>query len=94
MTFVRIEMVRRTPILWTGLTQGIFQVPVIAVFTKYDQFRRNIKFKLEDQHRDQGLLNSEAESVFNQHYLAGLGGPPPFIRLEGEVFNNHERVLC
>jgi hypothetical protein len=88
-------MVHRTPILWNGLTQGIFQVPVIALFTKYDQFRRNIKFKLEDQHRDQeAKLDAEVERAFNQHYLAGLTWPSPFIRLEGEVFNNHERVLC
>ena len=28
------------------------QVPVIAVFTKYDQFKRDMKIKLEDQYRD------------------------------------------
>jgi hypothetical protein len=62
---------------------------VIAVFTKYDQFRRNIKIKLEDQHRDQETqLDAEVESVFNLHYLANLTGPPPFIRLESEVFGN------
>jgi hypothetical protein len=62
---------------------------VIAVFTKYDQFRRDIKIKLEDQHCEQEAeLDAEVESVFNQHYLASLTGPPPFIRLESEVFNN------
>jgi hypothetical protein len=61
------------------------------VFTKYDQFRRNIKFKLEDQSRDQETqLDIEVESVFNQHYLAGLTGPPPFIRLESKVPNNQQ----
>jgi len=59
-------------------------VPVIAVFTKYDQFRRNIGIKLEDQHRDPSLLDAEVENVFNEHYMAGLTGPPspPFVRLE------------
>jgi len=59
-------------------------VPVIAVFTKYDQFRRNIGIKLEDQQRDPSLLDAEVESVFNEHYMAGLPGPPspPFVRLE------------
>jgi hypothetical protein len=62
---------------------------VIAVFTKYDQFRRNIKFKLEDQYGDPDTqLDDEVESVFNQHYTARLTGPPPFIRLESEVFND------
>jgi hypothetical protein len=70
------------------------QVPVIAVFTKYDQFRRDIKIKLEDQHRDPSLLDAEVESAFNEHYLAGLAGPPPFIRLESEDFDDHQDMYC
>ena len=62
-----------------------FQVPVIAVFTKYDQFKRDIKMKLEDEGRDPDMnLNVEVESIFNKHYLARLDGPPPFICLESE----------
>ena len=58
---------------------------MIAVFTKYDQFKRNIKMKLEDEDRDpERYLDSEAENIFKQHYLASLNGPPPFIRLESE----------
>ena len=61
------------------------QVPVIAVFTKYDQFKRDIKMKLEDEGRDSEMdLNAEVEKIFNQHYLADLNGPPPFIRLESK----------
>jgi hypothetical protein len=67
---------------------------VIAVFTKYDQFRRNIRIKLEDQNRDLALLDAEAESIFNEHYLANLRGPPPFIRLESEVLNNYRDMYC
>jgi hypothetical protein len=63
---------------------------VIAVFTKYDQFRRDTMIKLEDQHRDPALLDSELERIFNEQYLAGLTGPPPFIRLESEDFNNQQ----
>jgi len=58
-------------------------VPVIAVFTKYDQFRRNIMMKLEDQHRDPALLNHEMERTFGEHYLANLGRSAPFVHLEG-----------
>ena len=62
-----------------------FQVPVIAVFTKYDQFKRDVKMKLEDEGRDQEMdLNTEVENIFNEHYLGGLNGPPPFICLESE----------
>ena len=58
---------------------------MIAVFTKYDQFKRNIKMKLEDEDRDPKIyLDAEAENIFKQHYLDSLSGPPPFIRLESE----------
>ena len=64
-----------------------FQVPVIAVFTKYDQFKRNIKMTLEDKGCTlQTHLDIEVESVFNDHYLAHLGGTAPFVRLESEYF--------
>ena len=67
-----------------------FQVPVIAVFTKYDQFKYDVEMRLEDEGRDQEMdLNTEVENVFNQHYLANLDGCPPFIRLESE---DHEVV--
>ena len=62
-----------------------FQVPVIAVFTKYEQFKHDIKMRLEDEGCDQEVdLNAEVESIFNHNYLASLNGPPPFIRLESE----------
>ena len=60
-------------------------VPMIAVFTKYDQFKRNIKMKLEDEDRDPEIdLDAEAENIFQQHYLASFDRPPLFIRLESE----------
>jgi len=61
------------------------QVPVIAVFTKYDQFKRDVKMKLEDEACGPEMdLNAEVENIFNQHYLASLNGTPLFIRLESE----------
>jgi len=65
---------------------------VIAVFTKYDQFKREIRMKLEDQSRDTADLddNAEAEKVFKERYLANLRGPPlaPFVCLESKDFVN------
>jgi hypothetical protein len=61
---------------------------VIAVFTKYDQFRREIMMKLEDQHRDPALLSNEMERIFSKHFLANFKGRPPFVRLESEDFVN------
>ena len=77
-----------------------FQVPVIAVFTKQDQFKREIKMKLEDQLEDRdgdvpALHDAEVERIFNQHYLARLThltGPPPFIRLESEGLHDHSNM--
>ena len=65
----------------------IFQVLVIAVFTKYDQFKRNTKMKLVHEGRDPvAHFNTEVESVFNQYYLARISGHPPFVCLESEDF--------
>jgi hypothetical protein len=47
--------------------------------------------KLEDQHRDSWTnLDAEIESIFNQHFLASLMGPPPFIRLESEGYGGEQ----
>ena len=67
-----------------GSKWGIFQVPVIAVFTKYDQFKRNIKMKLEDENRDLALLDTEVENIFKGQYQAHLSGSPQYVCLESE----------
>jgi hypothetical protein len=59
---------------------------VIAVFTKYDQFRRNIKMKLEDQHRDLADIDDDVETIFNEQFLDKLKGSPLFVRLESKDF--------
>jgi hypothetical protein len=65
---------------------------VIAVFTKYDHFKRDVRFKLEDQGRDptnnSALLKTEVEKVFEEQYLANLKRSAPFVRLESENFVN------
>jgi hypothetical protein len=79
-------MVCQNTTLKLALTLEIFKVPVIAVFTKYDQFKCDIEMRLEDQHRDaKAHLDVEIDRVFNQEYLANLEGAPPYIRLESEV---------
>ena len=61
---------------------------MIAVFTKFDQFKRNIMIKLEDENRDQAELDAEVANLFRQHYLTSLSGSAPFVRLESEDFVN------
>jgi hypothetical protein len=68
-----------------------FLVPVIAVFTKRDQFKREVKMKLEDQHGgevDEEVVDREMEEIFNKYYMANLGEAPRFVCLESEDFTN------
>jgi hypothetical protein len=60
---------------------------MIAVFTKYDQFKRDVIIKLEDHGRDPGDLNDEMKRIFDKHYWANLGDPP-FVHLEGKGIVN------
>jgi hypothetical protein len=64
---------------------------VIAVFTKRDQFRREVVMKLEDKlgsKVDRALIDREMEEIFNKHFLAKLGKAPRFVCLESEYFTN------
>ena len=60
---------------------------MIAVFTKYEQFKFNIRMKLEDDDCPDWETEApeEAERIFQEHYLRDLGGNPHFVRLESEV---------
>ena len=61
-----------------------FQVPVIAVFTKYDQFRRNIEMDVSDypdKYLDSNVFQV-TEKQFQQHYLRPLGDGVSYVRLE------------
>jgi hypothetical protein len=66
---------------------------VIAVFTKYDQFKREIKMKLEDQDRDPAHVDDEVENIFNEQFLGNLKGSPLYVRLESKDFVTTQHVL-
>jgi GTPase SAR1 family protein len=60
-------------------------VPVIAVFTKYDQFLHNVEMHLVDYPNEYcpGITVSEAaEKQFQEHYLHPLGDAVRYVRLE------------
>ena len=64
-----------------------FQVPVIAVFTKYDQFLRNVKIDVLDD-PDKYLNRSVSEVAkeqFEEHYLHPLGEDVGYVQLESEL---------
>ena len=55
---------------------------MIVVFTKFDQFQRDIKMKLIDEGRNlETDLGAEVERIFERYYTREH---VPFIRLEGE----------
>ncbi|KAN0131255.1 hypothetical protein V8E53_010959 [Lactarius tabidus] len=59
-------------------------VPVIAVFTKYDQFRRNVEIDVSDdpnRYLDSNV-SQVAEERFQEHYLRPLGDDVKYVRLE------------
>ena len=63
-----------------------FEVPVIVVFTKYDQFLRNVKMDVLDEpekYPDRSVTEV-AEEVFQEHYLCHLGNDVGYVRLESE----------
>jgi hypothetical protein len=59
-----------------------FPVPVIAVFTKYDQFLRNVTMYLEDYGNPDDNLSDAVKSQFKEHYVAHLGEGVRFVQLE------------
>ena len=59
-----------------------FQVPVIAVFTKHDQFLRNVKIYLEDYGNPGDNVTDAAERLFKEYYLRHIGADARFVRLE------------
>lgn len=68
-----------------GLTCRVLQVPVIAVFTRFDQFKRDVGMMLQDEGRDPTDFHAEVERRFEHYYVASVGERVPFIRLESEV---------
>jgi len=63
------------------------------VFTKYDQFLRNVEIDMEDE--DPSIDLSEeakgkaAKELFEEHFLGPLGEGVPWVRMRGGF-----RVKC
>ncbi|KAH9052237.1 hypothetical protein EDB87DRAFT_1570526 [Lactarius vividus] len=77
-----VPMDNQRPQLDLKFFQNIFLVPVIAVFTKFDQFRRNVQIHLEDFGSPDDNVLDVMEKRFEEHYLRPLGGNVRFVRLE------------
>jgi hypothetical protein len=68
-----------------------FEVPIIVVFTKYDQFLRNVRMDVlddPDQYPDKSVPEV-AKEQFEENYLHPLGGGVEYVQLESEL-----QVIC
>ena len=84
-TFAPTRMVHRHEHWWLSLTRH-YEVPVIALFTKYDQFLFNVEMDVwDDPDKYPGEVSEEAEKRFQEHYLRPLGDKARYVRLESEV---------
>ena len=68
-----------------------FEVPIIVVFTKYDQFLYNVEMDVLDDPEEYSdrSISEVAEQVFQEHYLCSLGKDIGYVRLESEL-----QVIC
>ena len=67
---------------------------MIALFTKFEQFKLDIKMKLEDEHDfPKTSIDAEIGRVFKEHYLGSLSGTPPYICLESKDFVTAESIF-
>ncbi|KAN0127811.1 hypothetical protein V8E53_014367 [Lactarius tabidus] len=59
-------------------------VPVIVVFTKYDQFLRNVEMQVLDYPDDypDGNVTDAAGKLFREHYLDPLGDDVKYVQLQ------------
>ena len=76
-------MVRRYKHSWLYLTHH-FEVPVIVVFTKYEQFLFNVAMHLFDypnQYPDSDA-SEVAATLFQERYLRPIGNNITFVRLK------------
>ena len=74
-------MVHQCGALKWGLMYN-FEVPVIGMFMKYDQFKQNIQMELENHGDPDGLESAAPERWFWEHYLCHLANGARFMQLE------------
>ena len=61
-----------------------FEVPVIAVFTKHDQYLINVAMHLSDYPNEYpgANISEVADKLFQERYMLPLGNDIRFVRLE------------
>jgi hypothetical protein len=75
-----------------------FEVPIIVVFTKYDQFLHNVKMDMSDDpdiYLDRSV-SEVAKEQFQEHYLHPLGDNVRYVQLKSElqvIFSGHMLMI-
>ena len=87
-------MVRRYEYLPLYLTYH-FEVPVIVVFTKHDQFLRNVAMHMSDYPNEypDSNVSKVAETQFRERYLQPLGNDIRFVQLK-RGFRVNAKSVC
>lgn len=66
------------------------EVPLVAVFTKYDAFMHMMRCKVEDDDDGTGLpAENQAQTVFENEFLSRLDEKHKYVRLEGETLSGY-----
>ena len=73
---------------------ALLGVPVIVVFTKYDQFLRNVEMHLFDYPEEypDSDVSEVAKKQFREHYLDPLGDNIKYVRLESRFGSNIRNI--
>ena len=76
-----------------------FEVPVIVVFTKYDQLLNNIAMHMDDYpnsypDRSESEVAALAVKLFQEHYIHPLGDDIRYVQLESGYIDNADSVVC
>jgi hypothetical protein len=70
--------------MFTTISNTSLEVPIIVVFTKYDQFLRNVEMQVLDYPEEylDGNVSEAAGKLFQEHYLDPLGDDVKYVQLE------------
>ena len=85
--------------IFVTVFDALLEVPVIVVFTKYDQFLRNVEMHLFDYPEDypDSDVSEAAKKQFREHYLDPLGDNVKYVRLESRfrvIYKDYILMLC
>ena len=76
--------------IFMTVSNALLEVPVIVVFTKYDQFLRDVEMHLFDYPEEypNSDVSEAAKKQFQEHYLGPLGDDIKYVRLESTFMLN------